>query len=68
MEGSFRLGQCGPGGIARNSSRDIIMDYAVPLGHGTNITADAFALSYRLKWCLDMVLEIFGWKLTIYLL
>lgn len=48
----------------RNSSGDIIMAYAVPLRHGTNNRAYAFAL----KWCLDMVLETFGWKPILYLL
>ncbi|XP_075085124.1 uncharacterized protein LOC142168347 [Nicotiana tabacum] len=52
-DGSCLDGNCRGGGIVRGSDRCIIMAYLLPLGPGTSNTAEASALLYGLKWCIN---------------
>ncbi|XP_075098808.1 uncharacterized protein LOC142175727 [Nicotiana tabacum] len=52
-DGSCLDGNCGGGGIVRGSDGCLIMAYSLPLGQGTSNTAEASALLYGLKWCIN---------------
>ncbi|XP_009766745.1 uncharacterized protein [Nicotiana sylvestris] len=57
-DGSCSNEQCGGGGIIRNQEGKFIMAYFIPLGEGTSNYAEAEALLFGLKWCVDKDLKM----------
>lgn len=52
-DGRCRDGICGGGGVVRDSMGALIMAYSIPLGAGTSNWAEAKAMLFGLKWCIE---------------
>jgi len=52
-DGRCRDGICGGGGVVRDSMGALIMAYSIPLGDGTSNWAEAKAMLFGLKWCIE---------------
>uniref|UniRef100_A0A3Q7IX10 RNase H type-1 domain-containing protein n=1 Tax=Solanum lycopersicum TaxID=4081 RepID=A0A3Q7IX10_SOLLC len=52
-DGRCRDGICGGGGVVRDSMGALIMAYSIPLGAGTSNWAEAKAMLFGLKCCIE---------------
>ncbi|KAH0693196.1 hypothetical protein KY285_020293 [Solanum tuberosum] len=50
-------GRIGAGGILRNSTGELIMAYAIPLGEGTSNQAEIEAAIFGMSWCIHLKLN-----------
>ncbi|XP_070036476.1 uncharacterized protein [Nicotiana tomentosiformis] len=52
-DGSCRNGECGGGGLVRDSLCKFIMAYSISLGQCTSSWAEACAFLFGIKWCIE---------------